>query len=126
MLLTQLPGSIKNLNNQSVFKSVGLGGLVVSARDFQVGYGFEYRSGQDSSQTISTSSSYLTCTGLSIKWTGQYLVTDSGTKCAWVIHESKAVQMHMHNNRHCLYLPRVPGIVQNPHKSNFKSGWGVD
>ena len=26
-------------------------------------------------------------------------MTDSGTKRAWVIHESKAVQIHVHNNR---------------------------
>ena len=39
--------------------------------------------------------------GLSIKWAGRRLVTDSGTKCAWVIHESKAVQIHVHNNRRC-------------------------
>ena len=43
------------------------------------------------------------------------LVTDSGTKCAWVIHESKAVQIYVHNNRRCLYVPQVPGSVKNPH-----------
>ena len=32
-------------------------------------------------QTISTHSSYLTCPGLSIKWTGWRLVTGSGTVC---------------------------------------------
>ena len=52
--------------------------------------------------------------GLSIKWTGRRLVTDSGTKCAWVIHGSKAVQIHVHNNRRCLYVLRVPGSVKNP------------
>ena len=45
-------------------------------------------------------------------------MTDSGTKCAWVIHESKAVQIHAHNNRRCLYVPRVPGSVKNPHNNN--------
>ena len=56
----------------------------------------------DNFQTISTPSSYWTCPGLSIKWTGRRLVTHSSTKCAWVIHESKAVQIHVHNNRRCL------------------------
>ena len=43
-------------------------------------------------------------------------MTDSGTKCAWVIHESKAVQIHVHHsNRRYLYVPRVPGSVKNPH-----------
>ena len=36
--MTQLPGSVKNLNSHSVFESGGLGGLVYSALDFQVGY----------------------------------------------------------------------------------------
>ena len=98
----------------------GLGGLVVSALDFQAGYrGFESRSRRDNFQTISTPSSYSTCPGLSIKWTGRRLVTDSGTKCAWVIHESKAVQIHLHHsNCRCLYVPRVPGSVKNPHNNN--------
>ena len=98
----------------------GLGGLVVSALDFQAGYrGFESRSGQDNFQTIITPGSYSTCPGLSIKWTGWHLVTDSGTKCAWMIHESKAVQIHVHHsNRRCLYVPRVPGGVKNPHNNN--------
>ena len=39
-------------------------------------------------------------------------MTDSGTKCEWVIHESKAVQIHVHNNRRCLYVPRMPGSVK--------------
>ena len=96
----------------------GLGGLVVSALDFQAGFhGLKSRLGQDSFQTISMPSSYLTCPGLSIKWTGRSLVTDSGTKCAWVIHGSKAVQIHVHNNHHCLYVPRVPGSVKNPHNN---------
>ena len=93
---------------------------MVSALDFQAGYrGFESRSGRDNFQTIITPSSYSTCPGLSIKWTGRRLVTDSGTKCAWVIHESKAVQIHEHHsNRRCLYVPRVPGSVKNPHNNN--------
>ena len=87
----------------------GLGGLVVSALDFQAGYrGFESRSGRDNFQTINTTSSYSTCPGLSIMWTGRCLVTDSGTKCAWVIFE-----IHVHNNRRCFYVPRVPGSVKN-------------
>ena len=46
-------------------------------------------------------------------------MTDSGIKCAWVIHESKAVQMHEHHsNRRCLYVPQVPGSVKNPHNNN--------
>ena len=68
---------------------------MVSAIEFQAGYsGFEFCSGRDSFQTISTSSSYSTCPGLSIKWTGQRLMKH-GTKCAWVINESKAVQIHV-------------------------------
>ena len=96
------------------------GGLVVSALDFQAGYrGFESRSGRDNFQTIITPSSYSTCPGLSIKWTGRRLVTDSGTKYAWVIHESKAVQIHVHHsNRRYLYMPRVPGSIKNPHNNN--------
>ena len=55
----------------------------------QAGYhGFESRLGRDNFQTISTPSSYSTCPGLNIKWTGWRLVTDSGTKYAWVIHEN--------------------------------------
>ena len=74
----------------------GLGGLVVNALDFQAGYhGFESRSGGDNFQTIITPNSYSTCTGLSIKWTGRRLVTDSGTKCAWMIHESKYKYMYI-------------------------------
>ena len=59
--------------------------------------------------------SYSTFSGLSIKRTKRRLVTDSGTKCAWVIHE-KAVQIHVHNKGqgHCLYVPRVPGNVKKP------------
>ena len=67
-----------------------------SAHDFQVGYrGFKSSSGRDNFQTTITPSSYSTCPGLSIEWTGQRLVTDSSTKCAWVFHESKAVQIHV-------------------------------
>ena len=57
--------------------------------------------------------SYSTCPGLGIKWTGRRLVTDSGTKCTRLIHESKAVQIHVHNNRRCLRVPRVPGSVKH-------------
>ena len=64
------------------------------------------------------SSSNSNCPRLSIKWTHLHLVTDSGTKCAWVIHESKAVQVHVHNNRCCLYVPWVLGSVKNPHNNN--------
>ena len=89
---------------------------MVSALVFETGHrGFESRSGRDNLQTIGTPSSYSTCPGLSIKWTGQRLVTDSGTKCACEINESTAVQIHVHNNRRCLYVPRVPGSVKNPH-----------
>ena len=42
-------------------------------------------------------------------------MTDSGTKCAWVIHGSMAVQIHEHNNCHCLYAPQVPDSVKNLH-----------
>ena len=59
---------------------------------------------------------YSTFPGLSIKWTGRRMVTDRGTKCAWVIHNSKAVQIHVHN---CLYVPRVPGSVKYPHNIHF-------
>ena len=95
---------------------------MVSALDFQPGYrGFESRSDRDNFQTIITPSSYSTCPGLSIRWTGRLLVIDSDTKCAWVINESKAVQIHLHHsNRRCLYVPRVPGSVKNPHNNNNK------
>ena len=95
---------------------------MVSALDFQAGYrGFDSRSGRDNFQTIITPSSYSACPGLSIKWTGRRLVTDSGTKCAWMIHESNAVQIHLHHsNRRCLYVPWVPGSVKNPHNNNNK------
>ena len=101
----------------------GLGDLVVSGLDFQAGYrGLESRSGRDNFQIISTPSSYSTCPGLSIKWIERRLVTDSGTKCACVIHESKAVQIQEHNNRRCLYVPRMPGRVKNPHNNNLIHG----
>ena len=45
-------------------------------------------------------------------------MTDSGTKCAWVIHKSKAVQIHVYNNRRCLHVSRVSGSVKNPHNNN--------
>ena len=93
---------------------------MVSALDFHAGYrGFESRSGRDNFQTISMFSSYSTSPGLSIKWTGRCLVTDSGTKCAWVFHESKAVQIHVHNNCRCLHV-QVPGSIKNPHNNNNK------
>ena len=92
---------------------------MVSALDFQAGYhGLESHSSRDYLQTISMPCSYSTCPGLSIKWTGQRLVTDSGTMCARVIHESKAVQIHVHNNHHCLYVPQVPGSIKNLHNNN--------
>ena len=92
---------------------------MVSALDFQAGYrGFDSRSGRDNFQTIITPSSYSTFPGLSIKWTGRRLVTDSGTKGAWVIHEGKAVQIHVYINCRCLYVSRVPGSVKNPHNNN--------
>ena len=47
-------------------------------------------------------------------------MTDSGTKCACVIHESKAVEIYVHNNRRCLYVLRVPASVKNPHNNNFQ------
>ena len=40
-------------------------------------------------------------------------MTDSGPKCAWLIHESKAVQVHVHINQCCLSVPWVPGSVKN-------------
>ena len=80
---------------------------MVSALDFQAGYrGFESRSGRDNFQTTITPSSYSTYPGLSIKWTGRRLV-------------SKAVQIHLHHSNHrCIYVPRVPGSVKNPHNNN--------
>ena len=63
----------------------------------------------------------LVCPGLSIKWTGRCLATDSGTKCAWVIHESKAVQIHVHNSHRSLCVPRVPGSIKNPHNNNSRT-----
>ena len=91
---------------------------MVSTLNFQVGcHGLESRSGRDNFQTISTPNSYATCPGLSIKWTGRCLVTDRGTKCAWVIHESKAVQIHVQKNLCCLCVPWVPGSDRNPHNN---------
>ena len=95
--------SIVYIPNRSTSHFGGLCGLVVNALDFQAGYfGFESRSGRDNFQTTSTPSSYSTCFGLSIKRTGRRLVSESGTKRAWVIHESKAVLIHVHYNRRCL------------------------
>ena len=103
-------------------KKRGLDSLVVSAHDLQVRYQrFESISCRDNFQTTSTPSSYSMCHGLSIKWTGRRLVTDIGIKCAWVIHESKAVQIHEHNNRRCLYVPQVPGSIKNLHNNKNKS-----
>ena len=67
--------------------------------------------GRDNFITISTPSSYSTCPGLNIKWKGRCLVTDSSIKCAWVSHESKALQIHVHNSHRCLCVPWVPGSV---------------
>ena len=107
---------------------------MVSARDFQAGYrGFESRLGRDNFQTASTPSSYSTDPKLSIKWTGRRFVTESDTKCAWVIHESKAVQIHVHsndaasihaaqqqqsslvneNNDYCLYCGEIRRVYNN-------------
>ena len=37
-----------------------------------------------------------------------------------VIHESNAVQIHLHHsNRRCLYVPLVPGSVKKLHNNNF-------
>ena len=91
----------------------GLDGLVVSALNFKwdiVGSNPAWV--ETNFQTISRPSSYSMCPGLSIKWTGQRLVIDSRTECAWVIHESKAVQMHVHNNHCYLHVPRVPGSIK--------------
>ena len=92
---------------------------MVSALDFQAGYrGFESPLSRDNFQTITTSSSFSTYSGLSIKWTRLPFMTDSGTKYAWVIHGSKAVQIHVHNNHLCLYVPQVPGSIKNPHNKH--------
>ena len=101
---------------------------MVRALDFQAGYrGFESRSGRANFQTILTPSSYSTCPGLSIKWTGRRLVTDSGTKCAWVIHESKAVQIQLHHsNRRCLYVPWVPGSVKKIRTTTIASTYAPE
>ena len=91
----------------------GLGGLVVSAINVQMeGYVFISCLGQENFQTIgiSTTSSYLMSPGLSIKWTGWHLVTNSSPKCVWVIHESKAVQTHVHNTYICHCLMYLRGL----------------
>ena len=67
----------------------GLGGLVISALDLQqkvVG------SNPEKIFRPSVPSLYSMCLGLGIKWTGLCLVTDNGTKYAWLINESKVVQ----------------------------------
>ena len=44
-----------------------------------------------------------------------------------MIHESKAVQIHVHHsNRRCLYVPRVPGSVKNPHNNLLKKPTDLD
>ena len=105
---------INNKRHKINRQECGLGGLVVCALDFQAGS--DLARVKTNFQTISTPSSYSRLskwwTGLSIKWTRQTLVIDSGTKYAWVIHESKAVQIRVHNNRRCLYVPRVLGSVK--------------
>ena len=55
-------------------------------------HGFKSCSGRDNFQIIRKPSSYSTWPRFSEKWTGLRMVTDSGIKCAWVIHESKAIQ----------------------------------
>ena len=55
----------------------------------------------------------LTCSGLSIKRTGRRIVTDSGTKCAWVVHKSKGVQTHSRNTfTAASRVPQVPDSVK--------------
>ena len=99
-------------------QSYTLTNLLVTIRNDQA------KDGQESTFYMTTPpSSFLMYPGLSIKWTGQHLVTDSGNKCAWVIQGSKAVQIHVHNNRRYLYVPRVPGSVKNPHNNNNNMSW---
>ena len=59
--------------------------------------------------------------GLSIKWTGRRLVTDSGINCAWVIQESKTVQIHVDNNRRCLCVPHITKTCLFKYTENFTS-----
>ena len=85
---------------------------MVSAFDLQAGYRrFESRSGGDNFLTISTPSSYSTCPGLSIKMDRAALGDRQRHQVCMVIHQSKTVQIHVHKNRRCLYVPRVPGSV---------------
>ena len=53
-------------------------------------------------------------------------MTDSGLKYAWVIYESKAVQIHIHNSHRCLHVPRVSGSVKIPHDSSGLITWVND
>ena len=47
-------------------------------------------------------------------------MTDSGTKYAWVIHESKAVQMHVHNNRRCdMYLGCLVALYKSVQQQSY-------
>ena len=77
-----------NLTDNIIIKIIttawecGLGGIVTFKRDI---VGSNRARVETIFQTVSTPSSYSTCLGLSIKWTARRLVTDSGTKCAWVI-----------------------------------------
>ena len=103
-----------NPHNNNFKSEGGLGGQVVSVLGSSGISWVQICSGRDNFQIIRTPSSYSTWPRFSEKWTGLRLVTDSGTKCAWVIHESKAV----HNNCRCLCEPRVSGSVKNPHNNN--------
>ena len=73
---------------------------MVSALDLQAeSHGFEFRSSRENFQTINTPSSYSTRL-LDMPWV-EYNVDRvalgerQGNECAWVIQESKAVQMHI-------------------------------
>ena len=48
----------------------------------------------------------LAHTRRALGWTGRRLVRDSDNNCAWLTHESKAVQMHAQPIRGCLHVPR--------------------
>ena len=89
---------------------------MVSALDFQAGYrGFESRSGRVNFQTISTPSSYSTCPGLSIKWTGRRLVTPS----VHGLPMKARLYKYMYIIAIAAAVPRVPGSVKNPHNNNI-------
>ena len=75
--------------------------------------------GRNNFQTIRTPKSYSTCPGLSIKRTGRRLVTDNGTKCAWMIHESKTVQMHEHNCAASMCLGCLVALKNQHYNNNF-------